>query len=374
MSTLRRTLLLSAILSVCGLCGCFPVELSVSPDGAIVIPRQEGFFVYDPAKGAVKSLYAPKDGKPVFAQYSPDGKQVLLVSTGKGQGMGDGFVAAVMPAGGGEAKQVYAGGNLTYAQWSRDGKSITFTRVADDKVAPLDESLPELILVNPADGASKKVFSNTGVIHRWFGDSKSVLAVQVTEKNKTNGRYVGKIVQVEMPGGTAKPLASLVSENNKMFLQLSPDGTKALFTAVRAGKPDQALDANATGDSQLQELTIATGAIRAIKPKATFAMYSPKGTKVLVGSAGGDGGFTLEVFGADLAKGQTVATDAAANSGGSMDSVDIYPAWLDDNTVLYLRLQAVYGKDCKNFQLVSVDAQGGKPKNHQTVIENNIKD
>ena len=374
MSTAQRILLLAAVVSACGVCGCFPVELSVSPDGAIVIPRQEGFYVYDPAKGAVKSLYSPKGEKPVFAQYSPDGKQVLVVSTGKSEGMGQGFVAAVMPAGGGEPKQVFAGGNLTYAQWSRDGKSITFTRLADDKVVPLEEGLPELILVNPADGTSKKVLSNTGVIHRWFNDSKSVLAVQVTAKNQTNGRYVGKIVQVEAPGGTVKPLAAMVSETNKMFLHLSPDGAKALFTAVGAGKPDQALDANAAGDSQLQELTIATGAIRAVKPKAIYAMYSPKGTKVLVGSAGGDAGLTLEVFGADLAKGQTIATDAAATSGGGPDSVDIYPVWLDDNTVLYLRLHAVYGKDCKNFELVSVDAQGGKPKNHQTVIESNLKD
>ena len=70
-----------------------------------------------------------------------------------------------------------------------------------------------------------------------------------------------------------------------------------------------------------------------------------------------------------------IATDAAANSGGSMDAADIYPTWLDDDTVLYLRLRAVYGTACKNFELVAVNAaQGGKVKNLQTAIEEKLKD
>ena len=32
------------------LAGCFPIELDVR-DGKLLIPREEGFFVFDPASG-----------------------------------------------------------------------------------------------------------------------------------------------------------------------------------------------------------------------------------------------------------------------------------------------------------------------------------
>jgi dipeptidyl aminopeptidase/acylaminoacyl peptidase len=370
MSSLKRTAVLAAVIAACGLGGCFPIELSVSPDGAVVIPRQEGFCVYDSAKGTAKVLYAPKDAKAAFAQFSPDGKQVLAISAG---GDSSGFVAAIVPASGGQPRQVYTGSNLAYAQWSPDGKAIAFTRIADEKVAPLEDNLPELILANPADGTSKKVLSNTSMIQRWFGDSKGLLAIQVTGKEQSNGRYIGKLVRVEAPGGEVKPLASLVSDKS-MFFHLAPDGAKALFTAIKAGKADEKLDANAEGESQLFELTVATGAVRPVKAKAIYGIYSPKGTKVLVGSAGeGDAGLKLEVFDAGLTKGATVATDAAKTAGDGPSSADIYPGWLDDNHALYLRLHAVYGTEGKNIELISVDPKGEGRKNHQPAIETGLQ-
>jgi dipeptidyl aminopeptidase/acylaminoacyl peptidase len=280
-----------------------------------------------------------------------------------------------MPASGGEPREIFSASNVTYTQWSPDGKAVAFTRVADGKVAPLEENMPELVLVNPKDGTSRKLLSNVSTIHRWMGDSKSILAIRVASKGKSNGHYAGKLVKVDVAGGDPKPLAALVG-GNKMFFQLSPDGAKGLFTAVKAGKPDEDMDANAPGDAKLHELTIATGAIRAVELKASFAIYSPNGTKVLVGSdaEGGDGGLKLAVFDAGLAKGVTVATDAAKSAGEGPQSVDVYPGWLDEGNVLYLRLHAVYGKDARNFELISVDAQGVKRKNHQRVIENNLKE
>jgi dipeptidyl aminopeptidase/acylaminoacyl peptidase len=370
MSKLQRGMVLAAILAAGVVGGCFPIELSVSPDGAVVVPRAEGFCLYDSAKGTSKVLYAPKDAKPVFAQFSPDGKQVLAISAG---GDGGGFVAAIVPAAGGEPKKVYEASNLAYAQWSPDGKTIAFTRIADEKVAPVDDSLPELVLVNPADGTSKKVFSNTSVIQRWFGDSKSLLAIQVTGKEQSNGRYLGKLVRVSVPGGEVKPLAALVSDKS-MFFSLAPDGTKALFTAIKAGKVDEKLDPNSEGESQLFELTVASGAVRAVKPKSIYGIYSPKGTKVLVGSAGeGDTGLKLEVFDAGMTKGTVVANDAAKSAGDGPSSADIYPGWLDDNNALYIRLHAVYGTEGKNLELISVDPQGKGVKNHQPVIESGLQ-
>ena len=45
--------------------GCFPVELDVSADGKILIPREEGFFSLDPASKKVELVYKSDGGKPI---------------------------------------------------------------------------------------------------------------------------------------------------------------------------------------------------------------------------------------------------------------------------------------------------------------------
>jgi len=76
------------VLAAALVAGCLPIELSFSPQGSVVILREEGFCVLDRAKGTVKVLYAPKDHKPAFAAYSPSGEQVLAISQALGRRTG----------------------------------------------------------------------------------------------------------------------------------------------------------------------------------------------------------------------------------------------------------------------------------------------
>jgi hypothetical protein len=352
--------------------GCVPIEVSVSPDGKVLIPRDEGFVAFDPAKGTGQVAWRPGSGQPAFAVFAPDGKRFLAVTKGgeaaSVSGMGTGFgVALVGP--GGKARNLLGASNITYARWSGDGKFVSLTRVADAAKPPLEENLPELVLVSTADGKRQTVASNVGPIHRWFPDGRHILAFQITAKGEEDGTYAGALVRLDSATGKAAPLATTLG-GKKVFIDVSPDGTKALFTAMAATKAGGKAPAKAGDEPHLFELDVASGAVRAVKAGVAFAVYSPKGTKVLVGMpSDDDGDLALAVGDAALTNLRTVATDAAGKTGGMGDSADIYPTWLDDDTVLYLAWHHVYGTAGKNLHLVAVGADGTKRRDLQGTVD-----
>ena len=376
MNHATRAVLGLILLAGLGQVGCLPIELSVSKDGQVLIPRQEGFCCLDPEKGAVKTLYAPKSQQPAFALFAPDGRSFLAITQTEGGGMGTAFALAVVPPDGQEAKQLFTATNLTYARWSPSGRHVTLTRIADEKAPAVDENLPELILVDPAKGTRKTLISGVSTIHRWFPDSKHVLTFQISGKEKEgaqNTQYSGKLVQLDAETGDVKPLA-LVLGGKMVFFDLSPDGTKVLFTAIKAAKLGEKIPTRSEDEPRLYELNIADGGVRALKGGVAFAIYSPKGTKVLVGSKSEqEGMLQLAVGDAALAQAETVATDAAKSTGGT-DSREIYPSWLDDDTILYLRLYAAYGTAGRNLQLFAVSADGKKRRNLQPAVDGAVKE
>ena len=368
---LHVSIWMSGLLSLL-VAGCVPIEVSVSPDGKVLIPREEGFVSFDQAEGTGQVAWRPKTGQPAFAVFAPDGKRFLAVTkggdTGPMSGMGSGFnVTLVAP--GGEPRRLLAASNLTYARWSGDGKHVSLTRVADSAKPPIEENLPELVLVRTADGKQQTIASNVSPIHRWFPDSRHILAFQITAKGKEDGTYTGSLVRLDVTTGKAAPMAVAIG-GKKVFIDLSPDGKKALFTAIAAAKAGQKVSAKSEDESQLYELDVASGAVRAVKAGVAFAIYSPKGTKVLVGMEGDqDGTFTLAVGDAALKDLHTIATDAAEGTGDMGSSVDIYPAWLNDDSVLYLAWHLAYGTAGKNLHLVAVGADGTNRRDLQGKID-----
>jgi hypothetical protein len=362
-------ILASLLLLSFALAGCLPVELSVSPGGKILIPRQEGFVAFEPAKGTAAVVPVAEGDSAAFALYSPDGKSVLAISKTSGGGMGTAFNVKLL-AGQAEPKALLGATNLTYARWSPDGKGVTLTRLADAAVAPMKDQLPELILINLADGAKKTLASNVSVIHRWFPDSKAILTFQIAAKQDKGDRYSGSLVRLNVETGQAEPLAAVLGPK-QVFFDLSPDGKKVLFTAIQAGKPGVAATSKpaAAAEAALYELDVATGAVRVAAPKAVYAVYSPKGTKVLVGIEGGNAGVQLQVGKADLTDLHPVAEGAVKSIGDPTSSAEVYPTWLDDETVLYLTLRNVYGIAGKNLSLMSVAADGKNPRDLQPKLD-----
>jgi Tol biopolymer transport system component len=359
----------AAVLCLAGLVGCLPVELSVSPDGDVLIPRAEGFVVYKPADGSVKVWNKPEGDQPVFALYAPDGKSALVLAEAPGGGMGKPVKVMLLDAEG-KTRQLASLTNVTYAQWSLDGKFATITRVADQQVAPLDQNLPELILINIAEGTTKTLASNVAGIHRWMPDGKSVVIFQIESKGKNTSQYAGKLTLLNVADGQKKALAGMVGEQGAFF-DVSPDGTAAMLTALKVDKPDATLPEKVDGKSILFSLNLASGEFRQIGEDVGFAIYSPKGTKVLIGSATEQtGGIALSVASADGSGMKQVANDAAKQTGGGMGAqATVYPTWLDDDTALYLSKFAVYGTAGTNLMLTTVKADGTGKTIHQGQLD-----
>jgi dipeptidyl aminopeptidase/acylaminoacyl peptidase len=368
--TLTRSLLvLSFLLATVGL-GCLPIELSVSPDGEVLIPRQEGFVVYQPADGGVTLLHAPDSGQPAFAMYSPDGQQALALVQAEGGGMGQNFQAVLLGANG-KAKDLLSRSNITYMQWSPDGKYATITRVADQKKGNLDQNLPELILIDIQAGTSKTIASNIAGIHRWMPDGKSVVIFQIERKSEESSQYAGKLMTLNVETGEAAALASMMGEQGAFF-DISPDGKAAMVTALKVAPNDADLPDKVDGKASLYALNLISGEHNQVTEDAGFAIYSPDGSKVLVGGSDEkDGAITLSTMLADGSGLKALAEDAAKSAGSGMGpgQATIYPTWLDNDTVLYLAKHAVYGTAGTNLQLTSIKTDGSEKTNHQGEIE-----
>lgn len=376
MATNVRPYLVAVLLLTALLGGCLPIELSVSPKGEVVIPRQEGFCVFDPAANTVKVLPIEKPNQAAFAVFSPGGASVLGVAGGTG--MGAAMTVSVIPTSGGEGKKLLSSSNLTYARWSPDGKYISVTRVSDATNPAVNEQLPELLLLDISQGAQKALLNGVSTMHRWLPDSSGIVTLQIASKEKDKDRYVGKLVKLNVANGQTVPLASVVSEK-KTFIDLSPDGKKALMIALDVTKADEKAPTTgpSTSDSargetaKLFEVDITTGAVRLVTEDALYALYSPKGDKLLLGSREEtEGSIRLSVADATGANPKVIATDAAKAAGSGMgDNPDIYPTWLNEDSVLYLRQRAVYGTSGKNLQLMMIGADGTGSKDLQPALD-----
>ena len=180
------------VLALCGLLvGCLPIELSVSPDGRVLIPRQEGFFILDPASGEVHRALDDRYGKPMFAVWSPDGNSFVAVSEGDApegaaddaapvvdfgevaidgddmdaeavaqqmqmmmeqamaqMGMGPSMNLTLVVPAKVQASHLMNVSGVTYLLWGVDENLISLTRLSSETVAPLEENMPELVVVD----------------------------------------------------------------------------------------------------------------------------------------------------------------------------------------------------------------------------------
>ncbi len=369
MRYLQRMWMLPVLMVAAVLSGCLPVELSVSPDGDVLIPRAEGFVVYRPADGSVNVLHEAERGKAAFAMYSPDGKSALLIEQVGEGGMGQSF-RGVLRDPDGRTRQLFSRSNVAYAQWSPDGRYISITRVADQQVAPIEQNMPELIVIDVADGSSKRMASNVGAIHRWMPDGERVVVFQMEDKIGESNYYSGHLTTVDVANDDKSAVVAMAAEHGVHF-DVSPDREAAMVAAMKVDAADAEMPDEMEGQSKLYSVDMVSGRSREVAPAVAFAVYSPDGARVLIGSADEeDGVIKVSVAGADGKDPEVIAEDAGKQAGaGGPQASNVYPTWLDDETVLYLSRRAVFGTAGTNLMLTSVKADGTGRTLHQGTID-----
>ena len=350
-----RLRMLAMLIVSCTLAGCFPIELDVK-DGKVLIPRGEGVFVFDPGTGKTAKVAAPDGGPPVFARFAPDGKEVLLV-TKSTSGYNE-FKFVIAPLSGGKGREVFKGQNSAYVLYAPDGKSLGIIKVSDKQNPQFKQQMPDLLVVPTSGGKEKVVASNVAALFRWFSDSKRMLIFEIAKKDE-NSHYFGTLAVLDLESGKKRPLAA-VAVNQSFFVDLAPNNKKALFTALRADKPGTNLEKGDGYKNLLFEVDLASGEVRKIDKETRYAIYSPSGAQVLLGTPPEGFDLTslqLQVADAGLTKFTTVVTNAhmplAIGGEGSM-----FPSWLDDKRLCYFVNRAVYGTEAKNVHLYMVGADG----------------
>ncbi len=363
-----RMLALVAVLAA--LAGCLPIELDVSPTGQVLVPREEGLFEFDPETGQVERIAEAGDSLPAFALYVPGSDDKVHITAGESGGMGGGRFTFNILSPGGKSRVAFAASNVTYASISPNGKHIGVSRVADDQSEKFDQNMPELLAINIADGGKTAITSDASSIHRWMPDGKHLLVLHLLSEHEDADVYTGQIAIYDLDGKQTKVIGTVVGPQGA-FLDVSPDGSKLLFTATNYAPGENAeLRIDEDAEPRAYLVNIDTGEGTAGPDGVKYAIWSPDGRHILSGSDEDDGTLTIKVHNASLGDATEIATDAAAGIGGGFGpATDIYPGWVDNDTIYYLARKSVYGTAGKNLLLATVGRDGSNKQTHQHTLD-----
>jgi DNA-binding beta-propeller fold protein YncE len=350
-----------------GAVGCFPLELDVNGKGELLVFRQEGFFLFDPATRKTTAIVGPGADTPVFARFAPNGREILAVVE-EGQTGCQRF--DVVSLADGTSKTVFKTGTACYARFSPDGNFLAVTRLASreskDPANPsvtVVETVPELDIIELKTGAKKRFTAwRSHTLFRWFADSKHLLTVVVARKDESEGVYYGHLSKVDRASGTVTRIASVASGEN-VFLDLAPDNRKALVVAQAVGPADRApaVKKDERGPGSVFEVDLASGAVRDLGFASEFALYSPSGKKILLSPAKQTDELTrsLVVADADGSHARPVVDyrppcPSVVTTGREALTL---PGWCGDRAVFYYHSQAVYGLAAQApwLKIVSLD-------------------
>ncbi|MBT3278109.1 MAG: hypothetical protein HN909_03990 [Phycisphaerales bacterium] len=351
MKSIAPILLLSMFLSA-----CTPIDLSVSKDGKILIPREGGFYSFDPATSKAELLSPAK--KATFGLYSPSGKGALLYADGV-------FYSKPVSK---PATKIKSVENLTYAVYLPGGSALAYTAVTGKSDPELKEGFAEIHLI--ANGKDTLLMKRSAKLLRPLSDG-SLLAIRIDKVNKSKENhksYTGKLVRLSTAGKTTD--LCTVTGTGEMFLAVRGDSKKALLVCYAAGtyKP-AAGNRRGKPSEQCYEVDLATGKVTLVAntEKINYAIYSPSGKHVLMQTDD-----NLIVTDAAFKVRTTLATDGAAQVGGFGQSTDAYPGWYDETTIYYLRKVKVYGSNCVNMHLTLVDVKTKAKRDLQPAIDQAI--
>lgn len=360
---------LIAAFVIVNLSGCFPIEIDVNDKGELLICREEGFFLFDPATKRTTPIIGPGADMPVFARFAPGGKQILaVVKDGKDNDTRFDLVTLAD----GAAKTAYRTGTGCYTRFSPDGRWLAVTQIGSRQTEQVDEKggvvihseqITELTAVELATG-TPKTFGKT-VAHsffRWFQDSERILGIVIEGKSKKND-YLGHLAEINIRSGAITKLVSVVG-GQEMFIDLAPDNRKALLSARAVGPVDKMpmLAEDDETPATIHEIDLKSRAIRKLTFPSKFAIYSPNGKKALVAANLPEGDvLNLIVANADGSDPKSIADDFSPSAGFVQMGADgtTLPGWRSDDSVFYIASRAVYGSSRHAPWLKVVNAGGG---------------
>jgi len=351
--------------------GCFPLTVSVGPDGRLALPRGEGIFLIDMKNWKGSKVYEAEKGKePTWVQWSPKGDRLLYAA---------GNTLYICSSEGKNTRTLYkAPSTMGYCLWSPDGRLVSVTEMQalsiespdkDDKKPDESglkgESLPKLKVLDAETGKEKWSQDQISFIHRWLPDSKGIAVFHISRKDKDSGIFSGEIALIDAEKGTSTTMA--LAQSLESWLDVSPDGRDLYFTSQSASLKKETLkDAQKEGKNKLYRFSIEKKSLDEIGAATTIAV-SPDGKKLQF--------IRKQEDGADLivtdrqGDNEKVVARAISLSSSEMAGGKILPAWLNNDEIIYWRYVTVLAPDGKALYANITRVDGSKTTRAQNLIE-----
>lgn len=356
---------LAVVGALLGSVGCFPIDLEANSKGELLVPRQEGFFLFDPVASRVTRLRAASAGEvPCFARFSPDERSVLLVSevTEKGDDFSfdpKPFRFYLVSLADGKSRTIFKTKRACNACFSPDGKKLAVAQVKGSFAGTAD-----IYVIDLKSGQATKALASAGNQMKWFSDSRRmVVYLPKSPPNDDLGtghlREGGDLAILDTETKQATRFRTVVA-NTSSTMDLSKDNTKLLFTATSLVPSQQTY-----GKLRLFEYDFKTTVTKVTDKEASFARYSPDGSRVLIVTPPPESGLAafskaaVMVGDASLDKFETVATEAYHEEYGSLrpEWVSV-PGWISNDRVFYFVERRVFGSQGTARHMVTVKVDG----------------
>ncbi len=343
--------------------GCFPLELASTADGRIAIPRAEGVLVFDPASGTGRLVLKENAREaPAFAVISRDGSLLARAALRLDDDGDPGSASRILVTtlADGSTKEITEVSNCSFLQLDPRGRYLSYTCIGGTSAEGVDESLPELKLVNLAEQSEKRINFNTSSVHRWTADGRSIVYLK-TDLKDTRGR-VGALCVYDVESGKIRRVAAICGAE---WFDISPDGTRVVLSAKSLAAAGTEPVATEETTSALYEILLADGSFRRLESDADFCRYSPDGKLVAIFREN-----ALWTAPADFSKEPARITATVVNLD---NSTKFHPTWISANEVLILKKKAIFGTLAYTFELSSVNVATGEIKPLQDAVEAAIR-
>jgi tricorn protease-like protein len=359
------------IFSLMIIISCEPISVSVNSKGDVAFTRDEGVFFFNVNTKKLTSLnwnYG-KDTIPVIVRWSP--KEDMLAYTLK-QGDNSTETDVYLINLKGESKKIYSCENvITQLEWSPNAEYISLAKAGDDS----DMGVADLVLIKVSDGMSKILASNTGDVHKWY-DAATLVYIKVDEKNPDNSDiFKATLTAHKTDTNQDEVLASLMVSKTG-GLDCHTAAKTIAFTAIKAGDKLGDFEKDMASDTFAFIYNLTTKKIESLsKDLINFVRYSPDGSKILVKSKTPDdysSTFNLGFFDVKSKKYKELVKNTCDTVSANSTSVQVYPAWVDNERVLNFRLSNTFGSGGQALQLIGIESGTLKKQNYQALIDTEI--
>lgn len=352
------------------LIACEPVTVSVNSKGEVAFTRSEGIFYMDFTSGKLNLLdwnYG-SDAVPVLVKWAPDDKN--LAFTVKDNKDSQETKLYKINLSGKKSKLYSTSKVITHIEGAKD--YISVAQAGEDS----DMGVADIVQISARDGMSKVILSNVGDFHKWL-DEKNIVYFKIIQKNSANSDiYLAELQTYNIEDNESKTLAKAIV-NKVGGIDCYKNGTGVVFTAINAGSPDIDMDftEGMSGNSFAFKYDCQTKALEKLSSEIiNYVNLSPDGTKLLVKNKTGEYDANINLSYIDLKDKslKLLISKATGSISANSSTVQVYPVWKDDNTVLYWNLNNIYGSNGQSLDLMSVTLDKMVKTNLQNMIDTEV--